>query len=339
VVEALVASRLGVKRTLEETRTERFLEIANRGKLPIPLRYYAAHTGRWGGSDKVNLQNLPSRGANANKLKQAIKAPRGYVVIESDSAQIEARVLAWLAEQDDLVHAFATGKDVYKQMASVIYQKDESTITKEERFVGKSVILGAGYGMGAVKFKAQLHAFGTEIGAGEAENIIAAYRRRFPNIVNLWDQGGNCLEALLTMTTTRFGRDGVLPLNPILGGFVSPVGFVHAYPGLQREPALPNMHEYTYKTRAGRTKIYGGKVVENLTQHLARCIVGEQMVRISKRYRVVMTVHDSIVCIAPKEDGDKAKEFVERCMRWAPDWAIGVPLNCEVGSGASYGDC
>lgn len=104
-VQALVAARLGTKSTLEETRTQRFIEIAGRGdgSLPVPVRYYAAHTGRWGGDDKINMQNLPSRGANGNKIKRAIIAPKGYTIIDADSAQIEARVLAWLAEHDELV--------------------------------------------------------------------------------------------------------------------------------------------------------------------------------------------------------------------------------------------
>ena len=129
-VQSLVAARLGNKSTLEETRTQRFIDIAKRGLLPVPVRYYAAHTGRWGGDDKINLQNLPSRGANANMLKRGIIAPQGHSIIDADSAQIEARVLAWLAEQDDLTEAFAKGEDVYKNMASRIYGVAESDVTK-----------------------------------------------------------------------------------------------------------------------------------------------------------------------------------------------------------------
>ena len=109
-VQALVAARLGTKSTLEETRTQRFIDISKRGLLPVPVRYYAAHTGRWGGDDKINLQNLPSRGANGKKLKNSIISPAGHTLIDADSAQIEARVLAWLAEQDDLTEAFANNR-------------------------------------------------------------------------------------------------------------------------------------------------------------------------------------------------------------------------------------
>jgi DNA polymerase len=89
--------------------------------LPVPIRYYAAHTGRWGGDDKINMQNLPSRGVDGKKLKKSIIAPAGYMLVDCDSSQIEARVLAWLADQQDLVQAFAKGEDVYKHMASDIY--------------------------------------------------------------------------------------------------------------------------------------------------------------------------------------------------------------------------
>jgi DNA polymerase I-like protein with 3'-5' exonuclease and polymerase domains len=176
-VQALVAARLGNKSTLEETRTQRFIDISKRGLLPVPIRYYAAHTGRWGGDDKINLQNLPSRGPNAKALKRSIIAPEGQMIVEADSAQIEARVLAWLAEQEDLVTAFANKEDVYRKMASKIYGVQEEDVTKEQRFVGKTTILGAGYGMGAPKFQLQLKSFGTDIELHEAQRIINIYRR------------------------------------------------------------------------------------------------------------------------------------------------------------------
>jgi DNA polymerase I-like protein with 3'-5' exonuclease and polymerase domains len=131
-VQALVAARLGNKSTLEETRTQRFIDISKRGLLPVPIRYYAAHTGRWGGDDKINLQNLPSRGPNAKALKRAIIAPEGHMIVEADSAQIEARVLAWLAEQEDLVTAFANKEDVYKKMAYSIYNVPVDGVSKAQ---------------------------------------------------------------------------------------------------------------------------------------------------------------------------------------------------------------
>jgi len=337
-VQALVAARLGTKSTLEETRTERFIGIAKRGLMPVPLKYYAAHTGRWGGSDNLNLQNLPSRGTNAGRLKKAILAPEGYVIIDSDSSQIEARTLAWLAGQNDLVEAFANGEDVYKIMASAIYGKKPEDITKEERFVGKTTILGAGYGMGAPKFQAQLKTFGVEVEAEEAQRIVHTYRTTYPQIVSLWKQGQNTLQALASKSTTMLGREGVLTLVPMENAIKLPTGLLMRYNelrALREEKGI----QYQYKVRAGWNKIYGGKVIENVCQAIARCIIGEQMIRISKRYDVVLTVHDAIACIAKEHEASEAQAYVEECMRWTPDWAEGLPINCESGMGRSYGDC
>lgn len=137
-VRAAVEARLGVKSTLEETRTLAFIGISNRGPLPIMLNYYGAHTGRFSGGDKVNLQNLPSRGNTT--IRRALKAPEGYEIIACDSSQIEARTVAWLAGQDDLVQSFREGRDVYSEFASDVYGRTVTKADYTERFVGKTCI-------------------------------------------------------------------------------------------------------------------------------------------------------------------------------------------------------
>lgn len=626
-VQTLVAARLGNKSTLEETRTQRFIEIAKRGNLPVPIRYYAAHTGRFGGDDKINLQNLPSRGKNGNKLKQAIIAPPGYTIIDADSAQIEARVLAWLAEQEDLVRAFAEGKDVYKKMAAAIYNKPEYEIDKGERFVGKVAILGCfgpdtlvltqrgwlpiihvqdtdtvwdglrwvshggvvpqgekevwtkhgvsatsdheiltergwvewsgvcenpqtlqsaravanllslsgahinpqvggllagilfanvhaggsasfyvkilskvvalgatlapklrrilngigsmkayvqtkrfahdystesphvfpdatpltasrspimgveesgsmnrgaptdsrflrtcyrlkgmtsnalsligltwikatsraicaswgvqptwqigvksaqcklglqplkqkmqtydiayagprnrytiltsegpivvhncGYGMGSAKFQAQLKGMGAEVDAAEARRIIDIYRRTNDAVVRLWRQAQNALVSMSRGEDAPLGRKGVLEVVPSESAIRLPSGLLMRYDDLNFVQGEKGT-EFSYKTRKGRTRIYGGKVIENVCQAIARCIIVEQMLRIGKRYKVVLTVHDAIAVCVPDIEVVPATQYVEESMRWVPDWAKGLPVNCESGSGKSYGDC
>ena len=337
-VQALAAARLGVKSTLEETRTQRFIDISGRGMLPVPVRYYAAHTGRWGGDDKINLQNLPSRGPNAKALKKCIVAPEGYSIVESDSSQIEARMLAWLAGQDDVVETFASRGDVYKKMASAIYNVDEADVTKDQRFVGKTTVLGAGYGMGGEKFQLALKNSGVEITKAEAAKIIGIYRETNDMISNMWKQAGTMLRYMVRGDAMPFGKDGVLGVNTYEPGIVLPNGLLIRYDELEEAENEKGGTEYSYKTRIGRTRIYGGKVVENVTQALARLIIGEQMLRISKKYRVVLTVHDSIVCCVPDDEAEACKAYVEECMRWVPAWAEGLPVDCEAGIGKNYGE-
>jgi DNA polymerase len=337
-VQLLTSARLGIKSTIEETRTERFIDIADRGLLPIPLRYYAAHTGRWGGDDKVNLQNLP----RGSKLKYAIKAQDGYVVVDSDSSQIEARTLAWLAEQNDLVDAFEKGEDVYKIMASSIYNKDIAQITKDERFVGKTTILGSGYGMGGKKFQAQLKNFNVDIAEEEASRIVSVYRETYEWIPVLWQKAHKALDAILNDQAMDLGRGGVLKVEG-KKGILLPNGLYMKYPNLRQVQNEQGRLEYVYDTKKGKAvipnRIYGGKVVENVCQALARIIIGHQMLIIAKKYKVVMTVHDAIAVAVPDAEKETAQEFVEMCMRLRPDWALELPLNCESGVGVSYGDC
>ena len=338
-VQALVGARLGNKTTLEETRTQRFIDIAVRGKLPVPIKYYAAHTGRWGGDDKINLQNLPSRGQNGNKLKMAIQAPEGYVIIDCDSSQIEARTVAWLAGQTDLLEAFHRGEDVYKIMASAIYGKGINEITKEERFVGKTTILGCGYGMGAEKFQVQLKTFGVDVDLEECKRIISVYRSTYDKVPLLWKEGQRCVEAMVSRSAATFGTSDAVTFDSVKGGFLLPSGLWQRYEGLRRMTDPEGKSNYEYYTRKGYTKLYGGKLVENICQAVARCVIAEQMLLIAKRYKVVLTVHDAVACVAPEAEAKEAQAFVEECMRWRPTWAATLPLNCESGVGKSYGEC
>ena len=335
-VQAVVAARLGVKSTLEETRTERFLKIAGRGALPVPLRYYAAHTGRWGGDDKVNLQNLPRK----SPLKKAMRAPDGYLLIDCDSSQIEARTLAWLAGQRDLVEAFDRGEDVYKIMASSIYGKPVDEITDAERFVGKTTILGAGYGMGPQKFRIQLKTFGVDLPLTECKRIISVYRETYPMIPRLWSQAQEALNEMVRGGAKPIGVPNILSVSP--SGVRLPNDLWVKYPGLRlRVDEKTGKEEMVYTTKKGKAavfnRIYGGKMVENLCQALARIVIGEQMLMVARRLPVVMTVHDAVGALTPASSAEENRKFVEDCMRIRPKWAQGLPLNCESKIGASYG--
>ena len=341
-VQAIVAARLGHKTTLEETRTERFIGMAARGAFPVPLRYYGAHSGRWSGQDKVNLQNIPARGMYGGKLKKAIKAPPGYVVIDCDSSQIEARTLAWMAGQYDLVQAFEDKEDVYKIMASRIYQVPTDKVDKTQRQVGKTVILGAGYGVGHVKLRAFLKLqAGVEVSEAEAKSIIMTYRQTYNRIPELWDRANKALESLHYGNEATIDIPGLCKTDAV--GITLPSGLHIQYPDLRRVSEERTVGDsrlgWVYTSKGITTKVYGGLVTENICQAVARCVIGEQMLRVRKRYPVVLTVHDAIACIAPIEEAKEAQQYVEDCMSWRPKWAPDLPLACESGVGPSYGDC
>jgi DNA polymerase len=340
-IQQLCAVRLGTKSTIEESRIERFIDIGarNKGMLPIPLKYYGAHTGRWAGSDKVNFQNLPSRDKKKKALKNAVVAPEGYMVINCDSSQIEARVLAWLSGQEELVKEFANGDDVYSIFASKVYDKK---ITKEnpvERFVGKTCILGLGYGTGASKLQHTLKTTppGVEVDDFEAKRIVDLYRQDNDRIVSLWRDCDDALESIFAGAKKPYylGEHRCLTVNS--EGILLPNGCYIRYPKLTVE--IENgKKQFIYKSRRGEIHLWGGAVVENVVQALARCIVGEQMTAINEKYPVALTVHDAAVCVVPEEEVQEACKFIVECMSKTPDWAKGLPVACEAHYGYNYGE-
>jgi DNA polymerase len=194
--------------------------------------------------------------------------------------------------------------------------------------------------MGAAKFQMQLKTFGVDLPTDECQYVISVYRRAYPQIPQLWDQAGRALTALMSQRSAPLGREGVLSVD--LLGIRLPNGMYIRYPNLRTQVDKHTGREETvYDTKKGRatipTRIYGGKVVENVCQALARIIIGEQMLMIARRYRVVMTVHDAVGAIVPTEQAGEARTFIEQCMRMRPKWAPDLPLNCESKMGATYG--
>jgi DNA polymerase len=345
LVQQLCAVRLGTKSTLEESRITRFIDIGkrNRGLLPIPLKYYGAHTGRWSGSDKVNFQNLPSRDKKKKTLKNAVLPPEGYVVINCDSSQIEARVLAWLAGQDDVVRQFASGDDVYSIFASKVYNRTITKKDESERFVGKTCILGLGYGTGWKKLQHTLSTAQPKsvyIPDEECQSIVKLYRDINDNIISLWKESDNALMEITNWDAKS--KPFYLGLHECLRvtgeGIELPNGLMIRYPKLHFD-TTGDKSQYKYKSRKGEISIWGGAVVENVVQALARIVVGEQMLAINEKYRVALTVHDAAVIVVPEAEREEAIKFIVEKMSIAPKWAKGLPVACEAKWGHSYGEC
>ena len=146
------------------------------------------------------------------------------------------------------------------------------------------------------------------------------------------------LQGMVAGDAYAIGLEGVLKVIPEERGILLPNGLMMRYGDLKATEGEKGL-EYSYKTRRGDVRIYGGKVVENVCQAIARCVMAEQMLMISKKYRVLLTVHDSVVCSVPDSKLNEAAAYVSECMRYTPVWAKGLPVRGDVETGKNYGEC
>lgn len=312
-------AREAVKSRIEETRAERFINSVNKdGTFSVPLRYYAAHTGRFGGTEKINLQNLPRGSA----LRTSLCSPPGNVLFIGDLSNIEARMLAWLAKEADLIDAFTEGRDVYSEFATEIYGRQITKDDKLERYVGKTAILGLGYGMGWERYKNTLKTGSPSVDVTDntAKNIVEIYRTSYPNIGNLWRM---CKQILFSMNDQYQWGSGYGPLTIEHNSLKLPNGMFLNYPGLTYTPADGG---FVYNSFKRVERIYGPKLTENIVQALARIVITDAMLKLDN---VVLQVHDEIITCKQSTDPDDELKRMLGIMTQTPDWCIDIPLAAE----------
>jgi len=336
-VQALAAARIGNKSTIEETRTENFIQIANRGKLPVPLKYAGAVVShRWSGVDGINLQNLP----RTSELRRAMCAPKGYKLVASDLSNIELRLAYWFAQSHSKIQQIKDGIDLYKQSAADITGTPYNEVNKDLRFIFKVVNLSGIYGVGAAKMHSILKQGGVEKDLQEVKNIVYAYRKANPELVEAWQDAGTMLESVRAGQHYTMGNGGVISSVPH-EGMMKPNGMMLGLPNL-RKLKTDTGESWVYDKLMGRTiipeYIHPSKTFQRCIQSLARDIIAEQLIQVAKRYSVVMTVHDELVMLCKDEEVDECKAYVEKCMTTAPYWCSDLPLGCEIGVGDNYMD-
>jgi len=326
-------ARRAVKSRIAETRAQRFLDAAHEDcTISVPLRYYAAHTGRFGGTEKINMQNMPRN----SELRKALCAPPGHLVFVADLSNIEARMLAWLADEDDLLDQFRNGDDIYSNLASRIYgfkvnKHDHPT----ERFVGKTAVLGLGYGMGAAKFQATLEsgAMGPSMtfSMDEAFEVVNTYRMTFQGIPVLWQK----LELKLANTISPTYEEEWHGLRFHQGKIHLPNGLALHYPNLRFEGG-----KLVYDGARHTETTWGGRITENVVQALSRLVVTDAMLRIEADptldANVVLTVHDEVVLISQANNPDVTMDKLITHMCTQPSWASDIPLDAEGGYATNY---
>jgi hypothetical protein len=332
-VRVVTSARLGVKSTIEETRLQRFINVAKTSddhNLPFPLLYFGAHTGRLSGYDKLNLQNL-TRGS---ALRDAIRAPEGYSLVVGDLSQIEARVLAWWAGQKDLLEAFAAGRDVYCEFASRLYKHTITKADSKERFVGKTAILGLGFQCGPDRFRDMVRQANVEMDHTEAENTVRMYRGSYSKIVDLWAMGEAIIVGMFDSQMQKVSKCTVLKERVVL-----PSGRILYYPEMYRDDM-----DVGYKAGRGHfTKLYGGKFIENAVQAMAQVIIRDMEIALTEMCAglgiyAAGQVHDELIYVVPDAVAPKMKRMLEHVMTTPPEWAPDLPVACEVKIGKTYAE-
>ena len=298
--------------TIVAARAQRFLDVGD--PLPVPLRYYGAHTGRASGLDKLNLQNLP-RG----RFRDVLRAPEGYALVAADYSQIEARVVAWGAGDGAALAPFTSGKDPYKVVACDLYGTDYDAVTDEQRRRAKAAVLALGFGQGVNGFVTYCEMFGIEIDPREAAGIVETWRRTRPRMVAWWSE---LFDTVL--------HDGELVL---------PSGRKLTYPGIEqrgREVTYRRQTAFSKRRDGDVVNLWHGLVAENWTQAVARDIIYHAA--LDMPWPVVMQIHDELIMLVPTAEVDTAVDQIETTMLQLPAWAAGLPVACEVAVGQTYGE-
>lgn len=336
------------------------------------LMYCGAGTGRWSGK-LVQPQNLPRNKFKddlelyfevlkeknywgfelcypevmdtlSHCIRPCFISSEGEDFFGGDYSAIEPRVLFWLCGQEDGLEMFRNDEDIYLNLANIIYKTDNLTkANTEERMLGKQAVLGCGYGMGAPKFQVTCEGYGMDVSEEVAKSAVDTYRTSFHEVPTLWHEQERA--AMMAVSTGKSVRCGKI-LWAVHESFLFcklPSGRCIAYyqPAIQdvKTPwgavrkALTYMNQNSMTRKWERCSTYGGKLVENMTQGIARDIMAEAMLRCEDAgYKIVLTVHDELLT---ERSGGSVVEF-EELMSANPPWADGLPTVVEGWSGKRY---
>jgi DNA polymerase len=398
-VRWLAEARISVKSTQTETRGERYLWLGANGRpLPVYLKWFGAHTGRWTASDGTQFQNLEKVSDDNPKkgmIKKSLCAIPGRKVVAADSGAIEARGTAWLAGHTELIEGFKLNRDVYSDFASIVYGRPiDRKKRKEDKvpgFLGKVCVLGLGYGLGWSKLSTTLLAgamggppvtltekdadtMGVDVDAflsdkrkateitkmisrlpleqlvvhcACADKLVQTWRKANKPIKDLWKLMESVLDVMNEAGDTEqftFGPNECLTI--VRHGIIMPNGLQLRYPGLQKRqrPVEEDgwvRFNWTYEGAHGkRGHTYGGAMLENVIQALARIVISDQMLSLKAKYgyEPVLLTHDEEAVIVEEDQAAIAEYRLVEEMKVTPTWAKGWPLNAEGGHGQSYGE-
>ena len=315
--------------------------------------YYGTRTGRWAGR-LVQMHNLPRNGnidiLNARKavmcgdvdavelehgnvtdvlsqlVRTAFVAPEGKMLVVLDFSAIEARVLAWLAGENWRIDVFRTHGKIYEATAAKLYGVNIEDIKPNDirRKHGKVAELALGYQGGVSALQAMC---GSDITLTyeQAVDTVKTWRNNNREIVKLWKSA----EEAITYTVrygeiTRINNISVEVINGTLY-ITLPSGRYIAYPGVSIESGKVSYLDDDRKRT--RVQLYGGKIIENIVQAIARDCLADALLRIDRAgFAIVGHVHDEVIV---EIDDENAADEIKKIFDTAPEWASDMPLRSE----------
>ena len=338
--------------------------VCSDGRIRGLLQFYAANrTGRWAGR-LVQVQNLPQNhlkdldlarqlvksndgdllelafGSVSDTLSQLIRtafiAGEGKHFIVADFSAIEARIIAWLAGEQWRMEVFKSHGKIYEASASQMFRVPIEKVTKgsELRQKGKIAELACGY-QGGVRALKSMGALEMGVPENELQSIITRWRKANPNIVQLWNEvSEKALEATesLNLVPFRFGMSFLHSKGSLIINLPSSRQLFFRNARLIKNASGNAVLAYDGMNQTTKTwetvETYGGKLVENIVQAIARDCLAESMLSLSASgYRIVMHVHDEVVI---ETDGSKGSlEDVISIMSRPIPWAKGLPLKAD----------
>lgn len=355
------------------TKYKAFLRFSVDGLIYDSHRYYGGHTGRASGQhtqtqnlirpplkqkvaeayiddildhnviDNTFYDGVDTKPVLDSLVRGCIRAQPGHYLFAIDYSSVEARGVNWVAGQWDAVENFRRGICAYRKMAAAIFNVDGDSLSKDsfERKVGKETELGAGYGMGPPRFQENCGDKGIELNMALSKRAIYTYRNKHPRVKALWDALDAAVKRCIISGREQFvGRNLYIRMEVIHGQRVLVIVLPSGRSLYYHRPEVVDgrIRYYGRKNNGGLAMIdtWGGGFTENVVQAFCRDLLMGAMLRISKVARIVMHVHDEVVCHVRKELAEPLYKEVCDILTDVPVWAKGMPIAVEGWIGERY---
>jgi DNA polymerase bacteriophage-type len=350
----------------------KILDIQREGRIRNTLVYHGASTGRWSSRGGLNLQNIarPTLGddeitaaiprvfeqANgtmdelSSLVRSAIKAPDGKTFVDADFSSIENRVAAWIAGQSDKVEMFRQGMDEYKVFASeALYRVPYEEVTKDQRQISKSAVLGSMFGQGAKGLVKYADGMGVKLSEAQAKHAVDNYRESYAKVKNLWGaceaaaidaiQNPGVAQAANSRIKLKVAK-GALWMQLPSGRLICwqrPEVELTMTPWGKEKLGVTVHSQNTYTREWKRNPLIGSSIFQSAVQGTARDFLAHAMMQLEDAgYQVINSIHDEVLLLVDEANGESALEDAIRIMTTPPSWAPDFPLAAEGWHGKRY---